>query len=386
MRIGLIAPPWIPVPPDAYGGTESVIDLLGRGLVDAGHDVVLAASADSTCPVSRLPGTAMGDPAEIGKGESELKHVIHAYASLTDMDVIHDHTLAGGLYRHRPQGIPLVVTAHNPFASGFGDIYRTIAKDATLVAVSRHQAATAPASIIGRVIHHGLDTARVPVGTGKGSYVCFLGRMDPDKGVLQAIEVAMMAGVPLRIAAKMRSAAEHSYFSDVIEPLLGSSVEYLGELDPESKYALLGDSMALLNPIQWTEPFGMAMIEALATGTPVVATPRGSAPEIVRDGVNGFLRSSLRGLAEAIASIETIERDTCRWSAERFFGVERMVQKHLGLYEEVCAGRNNHEPSAGLKTLLDPVRHWVGIGPTGTPGSSDGLTPAGHNNLGHDVG
>ncbi|WP_427017900.1 glycosyltransferase [Pseudarthrobacter sp. P1] len=338
MRIGLVAPPWIPVPPPAYGGIESMVDTLARGLAAAGHEVLLAASADSTCPVDLLPGLPVGDAASIGACVDELRHSIIAYAGMADVDIIHDHTLAGGLYRHRPPTMPVAVTAHGPFAAGLGDVYRAIARDAALVAISHHQAGTAPASVVRQVIHHGLNTAAVRLGTGDGGYACFLGRMHPSKGLLQAIQAALLAQMPLRIAAKMYAPEEHEYFSAVIKPLLGPQIEYLGELNTADKYALLGGAVALLNPIQWPEPFGMVMIEALATGTPVVSTPRGSAPEIVQDGLTGYLRGGLHGLAEALLAAAALDRGACRRAAEAQFSAERMVAEHVGFYEELLGG------------------------------------------------
>ncbi|MET4622819.1 glycosyltransferase involved in cell wall biosynthesis [Arthrobacter sp. 2762] len=335
MRIGLIAPPWIPVPPPAYGGIEAIVDVLARGLTAAGHEVLLAAAAGSTCPVPQVPGGPIGDPARVGDGSDELRHIICAYEAMDAVDVVHDHTLAGALYRHRPHQTPIIATAHGPLAAGLGRIYQAISLEASLIAISHHQANAAPGLSISRVIHHGIDASAVPTGHGEGGYACFLGRMNPDKGLLQAIGTARMAGMPLRIAAKMTSRDEHEYFAAVIAPLLGPDVEYLGELNTKDKYALLGDAVALLNPIQWPEPFGMVMIEALAAGTPVIATPRGSAPEIIDDGATGFLRDGIRELADALCQARTLDRRNCRNTAETRFSTERMTFEHLQLYKEV---------------------------------------------------
>ncbi|WAH95947.1 glycosyltransferase [Arthrobacter sp. MMS18-M83] len=337
MRIGLVAPPWIPVPPPAYGGTESIIDILARGLSAAGHDVLLAAASGSTCPVAKVPGPPLADGSRIGNGTDELRHSVYAFAAMEGVDLIHDNTLAGPLYRHRPGGIPLVATAHLPFSAENHDIYQAMATDTAIIAISHHQADTAPGIKTRRVIHHGIDTQSVPLGSGDGGYASFLGRMHPGKGLPEAIEAAKLAQIPLRIAAKMYSAEEHEYYSAVIAPLLGPDVEYLGELNAADKFVLLGGSVALLNPIQWDEPFGMAMIEALATGTPVVATFRGSAPEIVCEGVTGYLGSNPPELASALVAAATLDRGECRRAAETYFGAERMVAEHLELYEELLA-------------------------------------------------
>lgn len=331
MRIGMIAPPWIPVPPPAYGGIESMVDVLARGLAAAGHEVLLAAASGSSCPVTMLPGTQPGDGASVGSCSEELRHCLIAHDSMGDVDVIHDHTLAGALCG-RHLGIPRVVTAHGPFTSPFREIYAEAATSSHLIAISEHQASTAPAGTVSVVIHHGIDTGQIPFGAGRGGYAFFLGRMDPSKGVLQAMEAAELAGLPLRIAAKMRTDAEKEYFAAVIRPRLGSGAEYLGEVTTEEKYRLLADATALINPLQWNEPFGLVMLESLAAGTPVVATPRGSVTEIVRPGETGFFSPTVRGLAGGLAAAGSLDRAACRRSVQENFSSAGMVRKHIDLY------------------------------------------------------
>lgn len=335
MRIGLIAPPWIPVPPVGYGGTEAVIHALATSLAAAGHSVVLAAASDSTCPVERIGGFAPAERAAIGRTSSELPHVIRAYAGLDDVDIIHDHTLAGPLYRHRQPGIPVVSTIHSDMTPELCRVYEAFSRDVSLVAISQHQANSAPDVKIRRVIHHGIDPATVPPGAGAGGYACFLGRMAPCKGIAEAIEVARRAGMQLKIAAKMSDPAEVDYFRSVVAPLLGPDEEFLGELDADGKFALLGNAVALLNPVQWDEPFGMVMIEALAAGTPVVATPRGSAPEIIEHGVTGFLAAGTDELASCLQCAAGLDRHDCRSAVETRFSAEAMTRKYVELFEDV---------------------------------------------------
>ncbi|WP_427134154.1 glycosyltransferase family 4 protein [Pseudarthrobacter sp. S9] len=360
MRIGLIAPPWFQVPPPSYGGTESVIDTLARGLADAGHEVLLAASGDSTCPVPRVPGLPSADTTTLGSSREEIRHVVRSYAAMTDVDILHDHTLIGPLYRHRPLGVPLVTTTHGPFAPDLRDLYQAISADAAVVAISHHQASTARNFKVARVIHHGIDVGSVPTGSGSGQYACFLGRMNPSKGIREAIMIARRAQMPLRIAAKMHDKAEHEYFTTVIQPLLGPDVEYLGELDAEAKYRLLGEAAALLSPLQWPEPFGLVMIEALATGTPVVSTRRGAAPEIVTDGLTGFLRTGEHELASALQNAASLDRGGCRRSVEERFSSLRMVQRHLQLYSELTGIPLTNRPAVtahrrGMESVLPPA-------------------------------
>jgi glycosyltransferase involved in cell wall biosynthesis len=337
VRVGMIAPPWLPVPPRKYGGTEAMIDSLCIGLAAQGHEVFLAAASDSTCPVTRLSGFPESQRLAMGQGATELHHVAFAYRELmaANVDVIHDHTLAGPFYRARPEAIPVVTTAHGPFTPEFRTLYSALSHDVSLVAISHHQASTATGVAIDRVIHHGMDWTDVKAGRGAGGYALFLGRMNPEKGVTQAIAIARLAGVPIKIAAKMHDVAEKEYFTSIVQPLLSRDVDYVGEVTAAQKYQLLGESVALLNPIQWNEPFGLVMIEALATGTPVVASNRGSAPEIIDHGETGFLSNSGQALAQALNRAGTFNRDQCRKVAEERFSATLMAARYAALYSEL---------------------------------------------------
>ena len=250
--------------------------------------MLLAAAANSSCPVTLVPGTDEAPATAPASADSisELRHVIRSYAAMGEMDILHDHTLAGPICGRPPLGTPVVTTAHGPFDATLAPIYREM-RGIAVVAISHHQASTAQGVRIAGVIHHGLEVDDIPVGGGSGGYASFLGRMSPEKGPREAALVARAAGVPLRMAARLREPAEREYVEAEVEPLLCSDVEYVGELGFAEKLELVGGSFALLNPMQWAEPFGLVMIEALATGTPVVATPVGSAPEIVDEGVTG---------------------------------------------------------------------------------------------------
>jgi glycosyltransferase involved in cell wall biosynthesis len=340
MRIGLVAGPWIPVPPVTYGGTERVVDSLARGFAAAGHEVLLAAPTDSTCPVPRVAGMRRSVPDELNTSLSELSHVARAYERLGDVDIIHDHTLAGPLLAHRPGRIPVVTTIHCRLDAEAADIYRAIGRTASIIAISRDQGLHAPDVPVTRVIHHGMDVASVPVGSGSGGYLCFVGRACPDKGLLEAVVIARRAGIPLRIAAKMRQPDEIRYFREVVKPMLGPDDEVVAEVDDASKYRLMGEAVAFLNPIQWSEPFGLVMIEALATGTPVVGTPIGSAPEIVEQGRTGFLADA-ENLADLVPAAAALDRAGCRRAVEERFSAGRMVADHLQLYSELIERRTS---------------------------------------------
>jgi glycosyltransferase involved in cell wall biosynthesis len=335
MKVGLLAPPWLPVPPPAYGGTEMVIDALARGLVEAGHEVHVFTVGDSDVPVPIDYVHEHAVNAHMGDGAVELGHLAEGYEALSDCDIIHDHTLAGPLWALAHGYQQVVTTCHGPLTDDFHRVYRAYAKQLPVIAISRDQAARAPDVTIARVIHHGIDPRRFQVGKGRGGYLLFLGRMTPAKGAHEAILIAREAGYPLKIAAKMRSREEKTYFRDRVEPLLHDDVEYVGEAGHHTKLELLAEARALLNPIRWPEPFGLVMIEALACGTPVVALKAGAASEIVEDGLTGFVCTDRGQLLAAIDRLDELNRQDCRAAVTGYFSSERMVSEHVELYEGV---------------------------------------------------
>lgn len=332
MRVGIVAPPWLPVPPVAYGGTEAVLDTLARGLLRAGHDVCLFTTGDSTCPVPAAWEYARALGVGVPGAAAEIRQVVAAYEALAGFDVIHDHSLVGPIYAQMVDGPPVVTTNHGPFASDLGPLYRAVCDRVGVIAISHAQAAEAEGVRLAGVIHHGVEVERFPFGKGRGGYTLFLGRMTAEKGVHVAARVARAAGMPLVIAAKMSEPAEKAYFHKQVEPLLGGDIEYIGEVGGAEKLELLADAVCLLNPIEWAEPFGMVMVEAGACGTPVVAAARGAAPEIVMDQVSGFVCADQTALVEALGRVEELERDMCRQVVSELFSAERMVDRHLSVY------------------------------------------------------
>ena len=337
LRIGMIAPPWLPVPPPLYGGTESIIDRLACAMHAAGHDVLLFTTADSCCPVPKQWVLQRADSVRIGMAVVEMRHLLHAYEAMLKWgaDIVHDHTTVGPLYAQRFPGLPVVTTNHGPFNDDLRDIYRAAADHAGIICISRNQRDSAPEIPVARVIHHGLDPEAFPVGKGDGGYFAFLGRMTPDKGAKEAACVAAQAGVSLKIAAKMREPAEVEYFEEQVRPCLSDRIEYIGEVGGPEKLELLGGAVALLNPIKWAEPFGLVMIESLACGTPVVAFPEGAAPEIIDDGVTGFLCDDDEQMAKTLECVGDLDRAACRAAVEGYFSTARMVSEHLEVYEEL---------------------------------------------------
>jgi glycosyltransferase involved in cell wall biosynthesis len=340
MRIGLIAPPWVPVPPPAYGGTEVVIDNLARGLQELGHEVRLFTVGESQCPVPTdyLYPVAI---TPIGVTVPETAHVLAAYESLADCDVIHDHTFLGPLISglrgmRRP---PVVSTNHGPFNGETQPILAEVAKHASLVAISHSQARQAQSCggvPIAGIIHHGIDLDVYTPGPGGGDYVMFIGRMSPDKGVHHAVRIAKKAGKRLLLSTKMREDNEIAYFEAEVKPLLDPDDEMPSEMPMERRIDLLRRADAMLNPIIWREPFGLVMAEALACATPVLAFPNGAAPEIIDPGRTGYLCRDEGEMISAVERVANIDRKQCRDAAERRFSLQRMARDHDRLYRRIA--------------------------------------------------
>jgi glycosyltransferase involved in cell wall biosynthesis len=356
MRVGLIAPPWACVPPRSYGGTEGVVDTLARGLRDAGHDVVLYATGDSTCPVERR--WTYPTPAEpMGLTPLELRHVQSAYAALEGCDVIHDHTTVGPVWAQARGDLPpIVTTVHCVFSTEARALYADLARwGVTVNAISQDQRDSAPEVPVAAVIHHGLDTERFELGAGDGGYALFLGRCAPEKGMHEAIEIARRGGLRLRLAAKMRAPDEQRYFERFIEPHLGPDVESIGEIGPAERVRELAGASVLLNPIAWREPFGLVMIEALACGTPVLSYPAGAAPEIVAHGTTGFLCRDVDEAVSVLPDVPALDRGACRRSVEERFSARRMTDDYVRLYRAAIRGRRTADDGDPRPSLASPT-------------------------------
>jgi glycosyltransferase involved in cell wall biosynthesis len=340
MRIGLIAAPWIPVPPPNYGGTELVIDHIARGLVARGHDVRLFTVPESTCPVDRdwvLPKAA--EP--MGFTVPEAQHVLAAYEAFDDVDVIHDHTVLGPALAagHKHPDIPVVFTNHNLVTAQTRPLLHAAAAAGSLIAISHDQYSRDPDIQVSAVIHHGIDVDRYPLGPGGGGYAMFLGRMNPDKGPERAIRIARAAGMPLKMVVKMWEPCEQAFFREVVEPLLGPDIELHLHSTHDENVELLRHAEALVNPISWHEPFGLVMPESLACGTPVLAFARGAAPEIIQHGVTGWLGADEADLSKALTRVREFDRATCRQLVETRFTLDRMARDHERLYRRLISSK-----------------------------------------------
>jgi glycosyltransferase involved in cell wall biosynthesis len=355
MRIAQLAPTYERVPPAAYGGTELVVGLLTEELVRRGHDVVLYASGDSETAATLRSVTPRavryGDVSD-GVRHPEYFQLVNAQTCFLDaahgaFDLVHNHAGIEGLVLAASSSTPVLTTNHNPFVEAMRPVWD--AYPWAHNAVSAASAATFPAQGAIAPIHHGIDVATFPFGERPEGDLLFLGRFSPEKGAARAIEAAVRAGRRLVIAGKV-DPIDQDHFNRVIAPHLdGDRIRYVGEADATQKRRLLADARALLFPIEWDEPFGLVMIEAMACGTPVLGFRRASVPEVIDNGRTGFVVDDVEGMIAAIERIDVIDRRTCRRQAEDRFGVGRMADDYQRAYAEVIergVGRSSDEVAA----------------------------------------
>jgi glycosyltransferase involved in cell wall biosynthesis len=344
MRIAMISTPFVAVPPRDYGGTELVVHELAEGLVRRGHDVTLFATGDSrtSAELRALYRTPQWPPDYL----SDLNHVSWAFeqAVAGEFDLVHAHSLAAlALHRVQPQ-IPLVYTLHHAKDERFSAYYRYFA-EVHYVAISTDQRQREIPLPRCDVIHHGLDPARYQWSEHPGDYACFVGRLAPEKGPHTAIDVAGMAGRPILVGGDVHP-PDREFARAEVEPRLAEPhVTYLGKIGMEEKVPLLRDAAVLLAPIEWNEPFGLILIEAMLSGCPVVAFGRGSVPELVDNGVTGFVVESAEAMAEVIrpgGPIDRFDRRRCRARAIQRFSRTRLVEEHERLYARVAAEASTH--------------------------------------------
>jgi len=342
LRIALIAPPWFEIPPRAYGGIEALVADLAEGLIARGHDVVvIGAGEDRTaarflCTYSEPPSTRLGEPVP------EVLHAAMAQRLLNklDVDVVHDHSLAGPLTAGARRA-PTVVTAHGPVDGEFADYYEQLGDTVHLVASSEAQRRHAPHLNWAGRVHAAVKVCSYPYREDKEGFVLFLGRFDPRKGAHLAIDAARAAGRPILLAGKLNEPAEHEYFDREIKPRLGTDAEYVGVADSKTKRELLSTARCLMFPIEWEEPFGIVMVEALACGTPVVATRRGAVPEIIKNGVTGKICDRTDYLAAAVDEVHNISPAACRADALAHFDVATMTALYAQLYDRIRTTRSS---------------------------------------------
>ena len=334
LSIGLIAPPWFELPPKGYGGIEAMIFWLVQGLVARGHRVTLIGAGQDHTGARFMATYAEPPTARLGTPFPEVVHALTAYEwidQLGDVDIVHDHTLCGPLLL-RGSGIPAVMTAHGPIAGELAEYYRMVNRYVQLVAISDFQRSKAPHLDWAGTVHNAIPVDEYPYQAEKDEFCLFLGRMSPEKAPDLAIKAARAAGREIVVAAKCNEPAEHEYFEQRVRPLLGADAHWFGEADSVQKKDLLARAHCLVFPIEWDEPFGIVMVEAMACGTPVVALRRGSVCEVVADGVTGFVRDHPEELPAAINRCRELSPRACRRRVALNFDVSGMVSRYEDIF------------------------------------------------------
>jgi glycosyltransferase involved in cell wall biosynthesis len=338
MRIAQVAPLIESVPPKHYGGTERIVSYLTEELVRAGHEVTLFGSGDSVTNARLIAPTRRAlrknerckDP--IAREVILIDHVVEHAA---EFDVIHFHTGYLHFAISRYLSVPHVTTLHGRLdIPDLVPLYQRF-PDVPVISISNAQRTPLPWANWQATIYHGLPEDLFQFCAQSGDYLAFLGRISPEKGVERAIEIAKRVDMPLKIAAKV-DRADRRYFKRVVEPLLSDPhIEWVGEITDPQKNEFLGNAHALLFPIDWPEPFGLVMIEAMACGTPVIAYERGSVPEVMENGVTGFVVAELEEAVEATRRIHDVSRARCREAFEERFTVTRMANDYINVYERM---------------------------------------------------
>jgi glycosyltransferase involved in cell wall biosynthesis len=337
MRIAMIAPVWIPIPPEGYGGIERVIALLVDELVGEGHDVTLFAAGSSRTRAKQV--TYMQEPPTLHMGETlfDAYHVGQAYRDIDggDYDVVHDHAgflgpaFAGLIHQ------PVVHTLHGPFTRDTRMFYEAFKKDCYYVAISQRQRECGPDLNYLGVVPNAVDIDEHSYESEKEDYLVYVSRICEAKGAEQAVLLAMEKGQRILLAGKIDAGGDQEYFDRCIRPHVdGERVVYLGEVSTQEKVYILQRARAFLFPIQWEEPFGLVMVEAMACGTPVLATRWGAVPEVVEHGLTGFLADSPTGLLEYFDRLDELNPLACRREAEERFSPEVMAASYLEIYRK----------------------------------------------------
>jgi glycosyltransferase involved in cell wall biosynthesis len=341
MRIGQVAPPWVAVPPKGYGGIELVVSLLTDGLVDRGHDVTLFGTGDSRTK-ARLEYVF-----EKAEGPSAINSIFHdtvhqafVHRDVSRFDLLHQHVYWSGLVAGLVAGIPVVHTLHRQFDDQMRRIYELVGDRLWFVAISEDQRSHMPDLRYAGVVYNGIDTAHYPFREQKDEFLLFIGRADPSKGPLRAAEAARISGLRLVMAVKVANDGEREHWERDVKPALPDGTEIVSEISHDRKVDLMSRARAVLFPIDWEEPFGLVQTEAMACGTPVIATPRGAVPEVTEDGVTGFIlpvEDYAEAAVDAIKRTDEIDPLACRRRVEERFSAEAMVSGYEACFERVLA-------------------------------------------------
>ena len=338
LRIAIIAPIWVRVPPMLYGGIELIVGLLADGLVDRGHDVTLFATADAQTKAKVEAVFDHPHPDKLGKTAPEIFHVGAAYEKIRagGYDIVHDHTFSAPVFGPTVS-TPVLATLHGAFSDITSPYYRRFRDTVYYNAVSENQRAALPELRYVSTVYNTIDFAAYSVEPRKQDYLLCLGRLSPGKGAHLAIEAAKRLRLPLVLAGKIDPGQDERYFREAVEPHIdGRLVTFLGEVNAERKCRLMAEARAFLFPIQWPEPFGLVMLEAMAAGTPVVAFDRGAAPEVIMPGVSGFIARDLNDRTELIGRVHQLDPYRIRECAENTFPCGRMVDGYVNNYLHIA--------------------------------------------------
>lgn len=335
MKIALAAPIWYAIPPVGYGGIEMIVSLLAEGLTERGHDVTLFASGDSSTSSNLVSSYARAPSAKIGQVYPDLINALTVYENAASFDIIHDHSgmIGPAIGAHVPK--PVLHTLHGPATPEAKELYRRLNFGLYFNAISDSQRGRFGGLNFVATIMNAIDLSGTVYSEKKDDFLLFVGRMNPEKGAHLAVNVANMLGKKLVIATKMAEPHEKHYFEYQVKPQLTSNIDILGEISAKEKAQLYSRAACTLFPIQWPEPFGLVMIESMAAGTPVVAIRNGAVPEVIEDGLTGFIVEDTKQMAAAAMRASEITPAACRRHVEDKFTAGRMVDEYEKTYHEI---------------------------------------------------
>ncbi|HEX3732432.1 MAG TPA: glycosyltransferase family 4 protein [Mycobacteriales bacterium] len=357
LKIAVIAPPWYEIPPPGYGGVEVVCGTLVDGLVRRGHNVTLIGVGKNGTTGHFYATNDTPQFAEMSKTTPEVTHIARAneFIESQNFDIVHDHTNAGPL----SAGLrtpPTIVTVHRPIAEA-APYYKALGDTIRLVAVSDNQRVPRPDLNWAGTVHNGVPLQQFTFNPEKGGYALWLARFNPEKGPDIAIEMCRKASVPLVLVGKVNEEDEHEYLENTIKPMLGPDVKLVLNADRRSVVELVRNAGCLIHSVRWAEPFGMVMIEAMSCGTPVLGLRRGAVPEVVLDGITGWVRDDPEELAELLPRVGELDRADCREHVRQRFSAGAMAAGYEEVYQSVIAERAITDGASSMLAGRPESRH-----------------------------
>ncbi|MCK5001502.1 MAG: glycosyltransferase [Gammaproteobacteria bacterium] len=357
MKIAMLSPLSWRTPPRHYGPWENVVSLLTEQLISMGIEVTLFATGDSLTSgeLAWVCERPYSEDPNIDAKVWECLHIAELFKRADEFDLIHNQYDFLPLSYSDFTDVPIVTTIHGFSSPAILPVYKEYNDSTYYVAISEADKCTELDYI--STIHHGIDLDQFPFQEEQGSYLLFFGRIHPDKGVHDAIEIAQKTGHRLIIAGIIQ---DEVYFKQQVEPHIdGSMVEYIGSVGPEQRQTVLGDALALLHPIYFDEPFGLSVVESMACGTPVIAYDRGSMPEIIRDGSTGFIVDNVETAVQAVNRIDSLNRHDCREEVEKRFTSKRMTHEYIKVYHKILEDRENYRPWGHYENLFEWDDHKI---------------------------